>query len=102
MLTLLSGLYSWAGKGGEVSRGFNPTADVTPFRETGRERFLSVEEMTRLGDTLRLAETVGLPWCVDEDGKNAKHVPKKASPHRDQPYRHGRDSIAAFHRPSPP
>lgn len=77
VLTLLSGLYSWAGKGGEVSRDFNPTADVTPFREAARERFLSAEEMARLGDTLRLAETVGLPWCVDEDGKNAKHVPKK-------------------------
>jgi integrase len=32
--------------------------------------------MVRLGKVLRLAETEGLPYEVDEDGPNARHAPK--------------------------
>ena len=49
---------------------------LTRFREQGRERFLSSEELARLGDALREAETIGVPWVVDETSPKAKHVPK--------------------------
>lgn len=45
-------------------------------KEAGRERYLSSDELARLGDALREAETVGLPYTVDETGKKAKHAPK--------------------------
>jgi integrase len=38
---------------------------------------LTSEELERLGDALREAETVGIPWIVDESEPNAKHTPKK-------------------------
>ena len=45
----------------ELVSGKNPAKDTDWFPEQGRERFLSVAEMARLGQALRVAETVGLP-----------------------------------------
>jgi integrase len=36
-------------------------------------------ELGRLGDALKQAETVGLPWSVNETKSTAKHVPKYAT-----------------------
>jgi len=55
----------------------NPAKGIEKFRETSRERFLSGDELERLGAALREAETVGVPWQVDESGPNAKHLPKE-------------------------
>ncbi len=70
----ISSLYRYAAISGEVEEGFNPTRGIDFFREQGRERFLSTDELRRLGATLRLAETEGLPWDVDEKKPNAKHL----------------------------
>jgi integrase len=77
VLVLLSGLYRWAGLAGEVPEGLNPAKGITKFRESGRERFLSSDELARLGDTLIEAETDGLPWEVDDGKPTAKHTPKQ-------------------------
>ena len=42
----------------------------------GRERYLTTAELERLGEALRDAETIGIPWDVDESDPNAKHIPK--------------------------
>jgi integrase len=76
VVALISALFSWAARLGQVPEDCNPARGITRFREKGRERFLSSEEVARLGDTLRQAETIGLPWIVDESGPKAKHVPK--------------------------
>jgi integrase len=76
IVALLSSLFSWAGRLGKVRQDFNPARGITRYREQGRERFLSSEELARLGDALREAETVGVPWVVDESSSKAKHVPK--------------------------
>jgi integrase len=55
----------------------NPAKNIEKFRETSRERFLSGDELEKLGGALREAETVGVPWQVDESGPNAKHMPKE-------------------------
>ncbi len=55
----------------------NPAKNIEKFKETSRERFLSGDELERLGAALREAETVGIPWQVDESGPNAKHLPKE-------------------------
>jgi integrase len=76
VLTLISGLFSWASKNGEIPEGLVPAKGVTKFREDGRERYLTADELGRLGDALREAETIGLPWEVDETRPTAKHAPK--------------------------
>lgn len=71
-VALLSAAYVWAGKNGHVPEGFNPASGIERNREVARERFLSEDEMKRLGDALHEAETIGLPV----DAGDAKHAPK--------------------------
>ncbi|MDF2810506.1 MAG: hypothetical protein K0S56_1537 [Microvirga sp.] len=73
-LAILSAAYGWAGRNGFVADGFNPATGVERFEEEGRERYLTADEMARLGAALREAETIGLPYEVDEDGPKAKHA----------------------------
>jgi integrase len=62
-----------------VPAGFNPARDIDKYPEKGRERFLTGDELGRLGDAIREAETVGLPWVVDATRATAKHAPKEAN-----------------------
>jgi integrase len=76
VLTLLCAAYAYATKAGIVPEGFgNPARSIERFTERSRERYLTVDEMNRLGATLRLAETDGLPWEPDFR-KKVKHAPK--------------------------
>jgi integrase len=59
-----------------VPVGHNPTKGIKAFRETRRERFLNGEELRRLGDAIREAETVGTPYVVDDTNPKSKHAPK--------------------------
>lgn len=77
LLRVLSSLFTYAGKAGLVPVGFNPCRGIEKFPEDGRERYLSVEELGHLGEALREAETVGLPYAVDETKPKAKHAPKE-------------------------
>jgi integrase len=77
VIALLSAVFSWAARLGEVPEHANPVRGITRFRGQGRERFLSSEEIVRLGEALREAETVGLPWTIDDTRATVKHVPKK-------------------------
>ena len=57
---LLGGIFSYA-----VSQGYietNPRRGVRLYADKSGERFLSSDELLRLGDALRQAESVGLPW----------------------------------------
>ena len=49
------------------AEGTNPCSKIERYPENHRERFLSAEELARLGDTLRQAETVGLRWRIGPD-----------------------------------
>jgi hypothetical protein len=75
MLAAVSSLYAWGERHGHLPEGLsNPVRGIARFREHGRERFLTSDELARLGDALRLAETDGLPW--DTDGAS-KHLSKE-------------------------
>jgi integrase len=76
VLELISGLYTWAARIGEVPKDLRPAHGVTRYREQGRERFLSSAELARLGAALREAETIGVPWVIDNSNPKAKHAPK--------------------------
>jgi integrase len=78
MLAVVGSLYAFAGKRKLVPAGFNPARGIDKYPEKGRERFLSGDELGRLGDAIREAEMVGLPWSVDSSKATAKHAPKEA------------------------
>ncbi len=86
-LAVIGSMYSWADRHGYVPEGLNPTTRIPRFKERKRERFLSVEELERVGAALREGETTGIPWEVDETKPTAKHAPAtekriiKLSPH---------------------
>jgi integrase len=63
-IELVSSLYGWAGKASEVPRDTNPARDVSRFREQARTRYLSDHELARLGASLELGETEGLPYTA--------------------------------------
>lgn len=53
-------MYGWAETRGLVPEGHNPAKKIEPFREQARERYLSTDELARLGDALRLCEQEGV------------------------------------------
>jgi integrase len=73
---VVSAMYGWAIKSKLLPKGMeNPAAGIEKFRETKRERYLSTEEIQRLGAAIREAETIGIPWEPDPE-KMMKHAPK--------------------------
>jgi integrase len=77
MLRVLSSLFTFAGKAHVVPVGFNPCRGIEYFPEEGRERYLSTLELAQIGEAIREAETLGLPYDVDETKGTAKHAPKQ-------------------------
>lgn len=86
VLATLSGLFAFAARQDDIALPANPAKDIEPFREQGRERYLSGDELERLGAAIREAETIGIPWRPDPT-KRAKHLAKpenrfaRISPH---------------------
>ncbi len=71
-MALLSAAYVWGAKRGLVPEGMNPASAIDKNKEVKRERYLTEDEMARLGDALREAETIGIPHKPSE----SKHAPK--------------------------
>lgn len=75
-LAVLKAMFSWSIDLALLPEGTsNPATGVEAFKEKGRERFLSSEEMERLGAALSCAGTQGLPWQVKASGSGLKHLP---------------------------
>jgi len=75
IVAVLSAIFTFGQARGLIPDGVNPTRHVERFEEEKRERFLTVAELARLGEALREAETVGLPWRrPNEAGPKAKHL----------------------------
>jgi integrase len=79
LLRVLSSLFTFAGKAHAVPIGFNPCRGIEYFPEEGRERYLTTAELARIGEAIRAAETIGLPYAVDQSKPKAKHAPKEAN-----------------------
>jgi site-specific recombinase XerD len=65
-LALLSKFFNWCEKHGLRPDGSNPCRHVEKYKERKRERFLSEEELARLGEALRTAEESqnASPWVI--------------------------------------
>jgi integrase len=80
-LELVGSLFRQAAEAGHVDEGTNPARGIRAYKERRRERFLSMEELGRLGEAIRIAETVGIPYDPPHrPGKKSKHVPKALPP----------------------
>jgi integrase len=77
IIAVVGSMYGFAGKRGLVPEGLNPARGIEKYPEDGRERFLSTDELVRLGSAIRKAETEGIAWEVDKSKPTLKHVPKK-------------------------
>jgi len=72
-MKLLSAAYVWGGKNSRlVPSGVNPAKGVELNKELPRERFLSTDEMQRLGEAMIEAETDGFEVVTGD----SKHAPK--------------------------
>jgi len=80
-LRLVRTMFRWAEDRGEVPLGSMPTRGIGMYPERAKERYLSPDEVERLGKALRTAETVGLP----PDPKRAEYAEKRAK--KKQPFK---------------
>ena len=77
-LATISAMFAFGEKRGLLPTGhLNPARGIDKFPEQPRERYLTTEELERLGAALVEAETIGIAWDVDETAPNAKHIPKR-------------------------
>jgi integrase len=74
MLAVVGSMYSFGSIRGLVPEGCNPAKGIERYGEQGRERYLTDAEFARLGEALREAETIGIPW--QDNGPRSKHAPK--------------------------
>jgi len=79
VLAVVSSMYGWAnGPAAVLTNVPNPAEGIERFEETERGRVLSTDELQRLGAAIRLAETDGIEWQLNDDAK-AKHRRKQAA-----------------------
>jgi integrase len=69
---LLGGIFSFAVEAGYLAT--NPCRGVKLFPDGKGQRFLSPDEIGRIGGALNEAETIGLPWSLNNSA-NSKHRP---------------------------
>lgn len=75
VLSTISSMYTWAIDVKTLPKMENPASGIRKYAEDSRERYLTSEELARLGDAIREAETDGIQWEPDP-AKNVKHAPK--------------------------
>jgi integrase len=72
----LKAAYNFAIEHGSLPEGTkNPAVGIELFDEKARQRYLTSEEMRRLGEAIAEAETAGIEWRPDPN-KKSKHAPR--------------------------
>lgn len=96
-LAVLNAFFTWCEKEAQaVKRGTNPASDVKPFPERKRERFLTSDELERVGAALSAAALCGLPTAPAmarksrgiSDARKSRMTGKKRGPYKTQPAQH--------------
>jgi len=59
LLAVVASMYSYGERHGLLPEGYNPAARIERFPEARRERFLTTEELARLGEAFRKFESDG-------------------------------------------
>lgn len=76
LVAVIGSLYSFLERRGLVAEGMNPARKIDRYREDRRERFLSIDELERLGAAIHEGETIGLRWQQRPDKPVSKHAAK--------------------------
>ncbi len=93
VIKFVSGVFSYAEEHKALPEGSNPARGIKPYPEAkGGDRMLTPQQLEALARALSDAETVGLPWVLDDAAK-AKHRPKDAAERRDVLSRHATGAI---------
>lgn len=79
VLAVVASMYAFASARGVVPEGMNPARGIGKYPEHRRERFLTSEELERVGSAIREAETAGIPWRVDTSRAHSKHIARQAN-----------------------
>ncbi|WP_199699201.1 site-specific integrase [Oleomonas cavernae] len=83
VISLLATFFGWLQEMKVVPEGHNPAAGIEKYREQGKDRYLTIEEFTRLGAAIREAETVGIEWLPPDPAKPAsKHARQRPETRR--------------------
>ena len=77
MLAVIGSMYAFAARVGAVPEGVNPARKIAKYPEHRRERFLTTDELERLGVALYEAETAGIPYEIDGSKPTSKHAPRE-------------------------
>ena len=103
LLRVLSSLFTFAGKAHVVPVGFNPCRGIEYFPEEGRERYLTTLELAQIGEAIREAETVGLPYIGGRhQAQGQARAEGRQPPHCDWTACRRCPSVADLHgRPAP-
>jgi integrase len=72
VLAVLGSLFSWGRRRKLLPESFHPTQHVEKYPEHSRERYLTREELERLGAALRVGETTGFPRKARTDRRAPK------------------------------
>jgi integrase len=75
VVSLLSAMLNYAMEKGVCPEGPNPCKRVKRYAERSKERFLSNDELARLGAAIDECETLGIQWEPDP-AKKVKHAPR--------------------------
>ena len=78
-VAMLGSFFAWCERHGHRPRQSNPARGLDRFKEEERERYLTEDELGRLGATLLLAESVGLPPASRLTEKKAKPMTRKTT-----------------------
>jgi hypothetical protein len=84
VLAVVGSMYAFAGRASIVADGTHPARGIEKFKESRRERFLTSDELERLGGAIREAETTGVPWTVDETKSTTRRASALPGLHRPQ------------------
>lgn len=76
-LSILSKAFSLAELWGFRGENTNPCRAIPRYPENQRKRFLNADELERIGQVLIEAETIGLPWEINKEQTNSKHLAKE-------------------------
>lgn len=74
-VAIIGSMFGFGFRRGLIESDQNPARGIEKYKEARRERFLSAEELERLGAAIRAAETVGVPWQIDPS-RASKHLRK--------------------------
>ena len=99
IIEVLCSMYTFAALEHLAPKGYSPAKDIVKYKEQKREVFLTMAEIERVGAAIREAETMGIPWDVDEFWPRGQApCTQREAAHEARPLRRGCVATTHFYR----